>query len=167
MSKKYIVVCFSLLISLFIYLFYRTQNTVVNQVLIHLISFNTYIEWKTYFAAHVPLPEIVVFSVPEGLWMLCITLTSKPYYIGVGKNRIYCIYIPLVFCVVLEFFQLLHITNGRFDFMDILVFVIFWLRGAYGFTNKAAKQDIFTRPNLSSIVCLVSYCIVYLAHVFK
>lgn len=167
MSRKYILICASLLVSLFIYLFYRTDRTVVNEIFIRLISFGTYIRLKDHIVNALPLHNIVIYSLPEGLWVFCITLTSKPYYIRLRNRRIDGIFIPLIFCFTLEILQLLHIANGRFDFMDISFGVIFWILGNCFMSNNFEKQNILTRPNAKTIVCLASYCIVYLAHVYK
>ena len=167
MKKKYIPISISLLISLFIYLFYRTERTLVNQLVYNVISFDTYSRLKASIASAFPLPDVVIYSLPEGLWVFCITLTSGHYYIKIGGRCIYCLYIPLLFSVALELFQLLHITNGRFDFMDIGISFAFWLLGLYANAPKTEKQDILSRLNLNATICLVSYCVVYLAHVFK
>ena len=139
----------------------------MNEIFIRMISLATYTSLKAHIVKALPLNNIVIYSLPEGLWVFCITLTSKPYYIKLNKWRIDCIFIPLIFCIALEIFQLFHITNGRFDFMDIAVSVIFWILGSYVLSDKSEKQDILTWPDSKTIVCLASYCIVYLAHVFK
>jgi len=167
LRKNYIFICISLLTSLFIYLFYRTNRTVVNEILIRMISFETYTTLKAHIVRVLPLNNMVIYSLPEGLWVFCITLTSKPYYIKLNKWRIDCIFIPLILCLTLEIFQLFHITNGRFDFMDIGISAIFWMLGSYVLDDKSEKQNIFTRPNSKLVICLANYSVVYLAHVFK
>lgn len=167
MRKKYLFICLALLISLFIYLFYRTDRTAVNEIVVKLIPLKTYAGLKAYIVTMLPLNNVAIYSLPEGLWVFCITLTSKPYYITLINRRINLVFMPLLICIVLEVFQLFHITNGRFDFMDIGVSVIFWILGNYVSKDGDEKQDIMTRPNLKMIVCLASYGIVYLAHVFK
>ena len=167
MKRNAILIIISLLISLFIYLFYRTDRTFVNQLAIYLISLDSYARLKATVAGALPLNDIVVYSLPEGLWVFCITLTSRYYYIRLVRRRVDCLYIPIIFFIGLEFFQLFHITNGRFDLMDISVSFIFWLSGAYLISDRCAKHNILTQLNLRTSVCLASYCIVYLAHVFK
>jgi hypothetical protein len=63
--------------------------------------------------------------------------------------------------------QLIHVTNGRFDMMDICVFVPFWLLGRYGLINSAEKRHLLTTANSKTLICFISYGIVYLAHVLK
>jgi hypothetical protein len=166
-KKEYALVSVSLLISLFIYLFYRTDKTLINEFTIQLISIETYTGLKAYIVNALPLNHVVIYSLPEGLWIFCITLTSKPYYINLKRWRIDCVYFPLIFGVSLEVLQLIHVTNGRFDFIDIGVFVVLWLLGRYGLPHSLKKQHLFTTVNFKTGVCLASYGIVYLAHVFK
>lgn len=166
MRKKYILICVSLLAGLFIYVFYRTSRTLVNEMLVHVISLNTYTRLKAHIVSALPLNDIVIYSLPEALWIFCITLTSKPYYIKLYKWRFDCIFIPLIFCCGLEILQLFHITNGRFDFMDIGLSAIFWILGAYVLRDDTEKQNIFTRLDGNRLLCVASYAIVYLAHVF-
>lgn len=167
MKKNYILISLALFISIFIYLFYRTEKTVVNELLIRLISLGSYTNLRATIAHALPLNNIVVYSLPEGLWIFCITLTSKPYYIYLNKRHLDCVYIPLIFCFSLEFMQLVNLTNGRFDWMDILVSMIFWLTGRYLVKGIDKKRHLLTNLNSKTLVCLISYGIVYLAHVHK
>jgi len=166
-KKEYLYIAVSLLLSLFIYLFYRTEKTVVNELLISIISFDTYAAWKANVVHFIPINDTIVYSLPEGSWVFCITLTSKPYYIQLKRGRIDCVFIPLVFSIGLEILQLLHVTNGRFDFIDIGVSIVFWLIGNFALRNKAPKQNILASLNLKTVICIASYAIVYLSHVFK
>ena len=63
--------------------------------------------------------------------------------------------------------QLIHVTNGRFDFMDIGFFVLFWFLGRYITIESSERRNMLSKLNSKTIVCLISYCIVYLAHVFR
>jgi len=136
-------------------------------MLIRMISSENYAILKIRIRSALPLNDTIIYSLPEGLWILCITLTSKSYYIRLKNLRIDCVYIPLLFCITLEFLQLFHITNGQFDLIDIAFCILFWILGIFLFNDKTEQQNILLRPNVQAIVCLASYCIVYLAHVFK
>ena len=165
MRKKYFYIIISLLTSLFIYLFYRTERTVVNEMILHIISFRTYAVLKENIVRFLPLNGITIYSLPEGLWVFCITLTSKPYYVQLNNWRIKCVFIPLIVCISLEIFQLLHLTNGRFDFNDIGMSAVFWLIANYAFSEQSDKCNMFSRLNSRTMVCLGTYSIVYLSHV--
>ncbi|GAA4447793.1 hypothetical protein GCM10023189_04650 [Nibrella saemangeumensis] len=168
MRRYYYFIIASLLVSLFIYLFYRTEKTVVNEIAIRIISFNSYVTVKKAIIRFLPLNEVVIYSLPEGLWVFCITLTSKPYYIQYKFRQINCVVIPLLFSVGLEMCQLLHFTNGRFDPIDIVVSLFFWLMATLSFNEKSSdKQNILTPLNRGRMVCFLNYGVVYLSHVLE
>lgn len=165
MKKHYWYIFFALMTSLFIYVFYRTDKTLVNQIIIQLISFKTYQSLKQTITANLPLNEYLIYSLPEGLWVFCITLTSKEFYFDLFKKHINCVFIPLLFVVSLELFQLFHITNGRFDFFDIGISLFFWFIAAKIIDTQQRLENLFHSLNYNSVFCLLSYCIIYLAHV--
>jgi hypothetical protein len=167
MKKQYCLIAASLLLSLAIYLFYRTDKTVINEVVIRTISFGHYESLRHAVSRYFPLNEFVIYSVPGGLWTFCITLTSRPYYIQQGSWRIDCVVAPLICTIGLEITQLLHLTKGRFDPMDIWVALFFWAVAVFAFPDKAEKQNLLTPINGKRMVCFLSYCIVYLAHVLE
>ncbi len=165
MKKKYVLILISLLVSFFIYLFYRTEQTVINQIVISLITYEKYIDFKNNITTLLPLNALIIYSLPEGLWVFCITLTSKCLILKIGKREIDLIYFPLIFSIGLELFQLFHLTNGRFDFWDIGFSITFWAIANYSFVKKGNNQNILNPFNTKSVVCIFSYLIVYLAHV--
>jgi hypothetical protein len=166
--KKYIpLIALSLFICLFIYLFYRTDKTLINRVFISLFSQESYNTLKASIRQNLSLSPPVIYSLPEGLWVFCITITSRFFYITFGRFKIYLALIPLIVAVGLEICQLLHFTNGRFDFVDIGFSFLFWFV-AYVFTDTDSKEEnIRERITLSGISCAFCYSIVYLAHVMR
>lgn len=166
-KKNYCLIVLSLLISLFIYLFYRTEKTVVNEIIISIISIDKFVDLRKMITNVVSLNKHIIYSMPEGLWVFCITLTSKPLFLKVGSREINLLFIPLIFSIGLELFQLLHLTNGRFDIWDIGFSVLFWAIANYLVTHKETKQNILHPFTTKSFICLFSYLIVYLAHVWK
>ena len=167
MTRRYLLIIIPLLISLFIYLFYRTEKTVVNTLFITLISNDKYVALRESVNTFLPLHKFIVYSLPEGLWVFCITLTSKSFYIQTRNFKINCIFIPLIFCLSLEILQLLHFANGRFDFLDIWISILFWVIAYYFFCRTPGKQNISGPMELKTFVCFGSYSIVYLAHVYN
>jgi hypothetical protein len=165
--KTALLIILSLLVSLFIYLFYRTEKTVINALFIQVFSVHEYAALKAAVTNLLPLNEAIIYSLPEGLWVFCITLTSKPFYLQFYNRRVHCTVIPLIFCIALEVLQLLHLTNGRFDFLDIWVSISFWMIANYFFDHKIEKQNIISPINARSMACFLSYGIVYLAHVLE
>ncbi|RYZ25341.1 MAG: hypothetical protein EOO10_18530 [Chitinophagaceae bacterium] len=167
MKKNYSLIVLSLLISLFIYVFYRTEKTVINAMFIPFVSCDNFIQWRQYVSYYLPLNEIIIYSLPGGLWVFSITLTSKFLYFYIGSRKFDLLFLPLISSIGLELFQLLHLTNGRFDFWDIGLSLLFWAIAARYFNNELKPQHIIKPFSENSLVCLVSYLVVYLAHVWK
>ncbi len=167
MKKNYPLIILSLLISLFIYLFYRTEKTVINEIFISIVSYDNFVDLRRSITGSLKLDEHIIYSLPEGLWVFCITLTSKFLYVKVGRHEIDLHFVPLIFSIGLELFQLLHLTNGRFDFWDIGVSVLFWALANYVIKHNGTRQNILDPVTVRSFTCFISYQIVYLAHVWK
>lgn len=167
MKKGYYAIIAPLLVSLFIYLFYRTEKTLVNEIVIRLITPDSYAALKKAVTGALPLGAFVVYSLPEGLWVFCITRTSGPYYIRLAGRRVDCLVIPLLYCVGLETAQLLHLTNGRFDPVDILVAALGWLVAAFASGDPPGGQNLLAPLNGSRMVCFATYGIVCLSHVLQ
>ena len=165
MKKQYLLIVPLLLFCLFIYLFYRTDKTLVNTLCIQIFNVQNYTALKEAITSNLPLHSAAIYSLPEGLWVFCITLTSKPLYIQHHNRKLPCGFFPLLFCIGLEVLQLLHITNGRFDIMDILFSFFFWFIAYYFFNHSSQKQNLLEPITTKSLVCIASYSFVYLVHV--
>lgn len=164
-SIQYPIIFSSLLVSLFVYLFYRSEQTVVNELFSFLVSSEFYTELKTVVSSTLQLPAFVVFSLPEGLWVLAVTLASKNLFVSVQRTTVQLSYLPIVFAVGLEFFQLIGFTNGTFDWLDLVSAFCFWCIGYFLNFSTSEKQKLFQTLDSSSILCLSTYLIVFLAHV--
>lgn len=167
MKKNHYFIIISLLISFFIYLFYRTEKTVITEIFISAISLDNYVELRNLITGTITLNDHVIYSLPEGLWVFCITLTSKNLVLRIANQEIDCVFIPLIFSIGLELFQLFHLTNGRFDFWDIDMSIFFWCVANYAINHQPEKQNILQPVNVKSSLCFMSYAIVYLAHVWQ
>lgn len=165
MKKQYYTIFFALVTSLFIYLFYRTEHTIVNKALISLISFESYLDLKKTISLCVPLNSYVIYSLPEGLWVFSFALVSKNLFIKIGNLSLHLVYISIVFALGLELLQLFHIVNGQFDILDVLTSLLFWLLAHTIFNNSKFEILNLFNNNQRTILFLFTYCIVYLAHV--
>lgn len=163
-SRSYILAV-ALITSLFIYVFYRTERTVINEIITHVVSADSFFSLRARVQTNLPLNQIIIFSLPEALWVLCATITSKTIYIGFGRRRISGAVVPILYCISLEFCQLIGLTNGTFNLMDIALSAVFWLFAIIGFDNVVKPQNLFGKVNKRSMVCIASYGIVYLSHV--
>lgn len=155
----------SLLWCLFIYVFYRTEKTLVNQFVIAIVSADHYFSLKQSVNEMIPLNDYLVYSLPEGLWVYCITLISGYFYIDYSKPRLSLVPLPLLLAGIMELFQLFHLSKGRFDWVDLFFIAGFWLLGIFSMPSDVEKQPLFRGYNTGSVLCLASYLIVFLAHV--
>ena len=165
MRRNYWLIAIALLPGLFIYLFYRPGKTVINEILITFISFDKFNQWQQAVAHNLQLHDLVVYSLPGGLWVFATTMTSKYYYIQFVNRKISLAGASLFFAIGLEISQLLHLTNGCFDFWDVTFSVFFWglalaIRGI-----DITRKNMLKPFTMDSVICLLSFLIVYLSHV--
>jgi len=165
MRRTYSLAAVPLLISLFIYLFYRSRSTVVNELMAFIFSSGVYNQARRAVSYAIPLSEPVVFSLPGGLWVFCLTILSKDLYLKIGNTRIQVALLPILFVIGLEFLQLIHFTNGTFDLWDIGFYLAFWSLGYLGLPSRDLQQNVLSPFTLKGFLCLTCFLSVYLAHV--
>jgi hypothetical protein len=163
--KKITSIASALSVSLFIYLFYRSEKTVVNELMIFVFSFETYTFLKNTIIQLIPLPKAIVYSLPGGLWIFCATALSQDFYLKMKGFMLQLAFVPVVFALGLEFCQLAHLTNGRFDIRDISCYVFFWLLAYLFFPSQGSQQNIASPFTVNGFICLACFHSVYLAHV--
>jgi hypothetical protein len=163
--KRICSVTIALLVSLFIYLFYRSEKTLVNELILLVVSYDTYVAIKTVIADALPLSELLIFSIPGGLWVFCVTTLSEGFYIKIADREIQAAVVPVLFAVGLELCQLVHLTNGRFDMLDIASYLLFWSLACYFFEPRESQQKALSPFTLPGFICLACFLSVYLAHV--
>lgn len=167
MKKHHYCIFLLLLVCMAIYMFYRTDKTVISQVFLSFIPANTYEGLKKTVAQRIPLHDCIVYSLPEGLWVFCVTVTSAGFYVELAKMQVKLFFVPLMFAVVLELLQLIHFTNGQFDVCDIVISTLFWLAALRLIKTSGCGQNIFRKPDFARFFCISTYAIVYLAHVWQ
>ncbi|KAA9338522.1 hypothetical protein F0P96_06730 [Hymenobacter busanensis] len=94
-----------MLVSLVIYVCFRSQKTIVNQVL-QLVGIRPAL-WRLTHA------RWLVYNLPGALWLYAfLWFSSLP-----GRKLLYLL--PLSMALGIELLQLLHITDGTFDPLDV------------------------------------------------
>ncbi len=146
-------------------MFYRTENTVVNELAIRYFSRDLYIQARYWVNELLPLNDFLIYSLPEGLWVFSITLTSKAFYLKLGRIHINGIWAPLLISGGLELLQWANVANGYFDFMDLLASLIGWVVAMYLIPVEKDQRNLISPLTSGSITCLSSYAVVYLSHV--
>lgn len=164
MKRLYSFVALALFISLFIYLFYRSEKTVVNQFVALLLSKETFAFVRSSINQELPLNQSIVFSLPGGLWVFCTTVLARNLFFNIRHHHIPLADMPVSFAIALELCQLAHLTNGTFDFLDIAYFITFWLIARYS-VRPTSQKNILAPFTLNSLACMACFLAVYLAHV--
>lgn len=163
--KRRLSIISALFICLFVYTFYRSEKTVVNELIISVLGFVRYVSIKSIVTSALPLSETIIYSLPGGLWMFCVTALSMGFYMNVGRHRIQMTLVPILFAIGLEFCQLFQITNGRFDLWDIAFYLLFWLLAFLTFRSEREQANIMAPFTFRGFMCLACFLSVYLAHV--
>lgn len=118
LSFKFLSLILLSILAATIYFLYRDNTIIFNQIL---STFNTDNLFNKRDLVHsFPLPNWAIYSLPGGIWVLVLTSLLSQNHIYINKARLPLDYLPITYGIVLEFFQFLHITNGTFDFVDIL-----------------------------------------------
>lgn len=164
MKKYCTIISLALFGSLFVYLVYRTPHTVVNIMLTGL-SHGRWSETITALRNHIPASPFVIYSLPEALWVFAATLVCKHLYFKIKTHNLHLAWTPFFYAVSLEFLQLLKITRGHFDVMDILPSFLFSLYAIYFIKCPLPTQQLLSRINYRTFFFIYIYAIVFLSHV--
>lgn len=110
-----------ILYCVFICLFYRSDYTNIN-VIIHKFYNYDYNLSNTYY-----LSNVAIYNLPEAMWVFSLTLLTLNYKLRLKNITFSLSYIPLIYVWIAESLQLINITNGTFDLLDLLLSSLFWL----------------------------------------
>lgn len=164
MKKQIALILISLFFCLFIYLFYRTEKTIVNRIFISIISQENYTNIKAFINQNISLKAFVIYALPGGLWVFSLTICAKNLFVKIGKQKLFLLFFPFTFAIGHELFQLLDCSSRRFDFYDLLAYFLFFLLGIYCSQNISTPQNLFSFKR-NSLLFIFTFLIVYLAHV--
>lgn len=162
LTLSYTICLISLLLGMFVYLFYRSEDTLICKLFSSVFSEMTHYRWSSYFNSKVPLSYLIIYSIPAGLWVMSATIITFDKKINIFSSEINLAFLPLVYAVGLEFLQVFNLTNGTFDILDILVVLVFWLLG-FIYLKQIPLQ--MQRLSLSPKYIVGSYLILFLADI--
>ena len=165
MKRTYSLVIITLLISFLIYLFYRTEKTLVNELVLLFVSADAFAQLRSGITQAVPLGEPIVYSLPGGLWVFCFTMVSKRLHVSITNHNIPLVALPIIFAAGLEACQLFHFTNGTFDVWDIGFYATFWWLAHSGFQARDDRPHVLSLSTPRGFIFLAIFLSVYLAHV--
>jgi len=118
-------IIFSLLACIYVYVFYRPEGTLINILLSKLLPQTDWLAIKTSVRQMWPLPKWVIFSLSGGLWVFAATMLARQLKIYFYNVTIHAKWMPMLFALWLEFWQWMGIVKGRFDWMDVLLVLLF------------------------------------------
>jgi len=104
-----------LVVSLVLYVLFRSKETVVNLLLSdYLPDLQMAFEYKNY--------NWIIYSLPGALWLYAFLYINSAY-----SSRIRYSLLPLCFALGIEILQLVHLTDGTFDPLDVILYLLVWL----------------------------------------
>ena len=151
--------------ALYIYVFYRTNKTVVNQLMAWIFPPEKFAAVRQNISQSMPLPKWVVFTLPEALWVFCATLLSKNLFFTIKKYPVKCLYLPIFFAFLWEVLQLTGITNGYFDYADLLGCTLAFLLAKFFLRLPYAPLHLIKHFSPQAIFFFAIFVVVYLSHV--
>ena len=155
-----------LIVCVFVYVFYRPESTLINILLGYVMHEPGWLSFKAFIRDVLPLPKWIIFSLPGGLWVFAATMLSKKLKLRLWRVTFSAMWLPMLFALWLEFWQLMGVVKGRFDWMDVLLVILFGL-SAILFPEykmlKSKRNIFFERQRLAFGFVFFS---VFMGHVF-
>ncbi len=162
MTRYKISIIIPLIICLFIYTFYRAEETNVNLLLKHVFH-SDFQSIRAHVSETIPLPSVVIYNLPEGLWIFSITLLGANLFLTITQRKIHIVYFPILFVLLLEILQLFKITDGTFDLLDIVISSAFWLLAlAYCSTYESSLREL-KNNRARFILFIIVFSLAYLS----
>jgi len=107
--------------------FYRPTNTYLNKLLLGWIGVG-FLDIRETIQITLPLGDLLVYTFPGAFWVFGGSLLGWRLRLGIGHRKIHLFYLPIIFGVGFEFTQFTGITDGTFDWLDLLFVLL-----AFGF----------------------------------
>ncbi len=165
--KKYAAMVAALSISAFIYLFYRTNQTVINQLFAIVFGVDVYLFLKSFFHANLKLPAQIIYSLPGALWVWVVSISSRDVFIEFKGAKISLVILPLIVALGFELFQYFHWINGHFDWWDVVYSTTFWLFSFISLNKQKRTSNDKHAKFYYNLIFAGSYLIVFFAHVMN
>jgi hypothetical protein len=164
-KKELLVSSIFLLIALMIYLIWRSESILLNHLVGSVFSPQGFRDWRETISSRLPLNELIIYSLPGGLWVFVSTVALKDFFIVLKKYTLNLMFLPLTIAIGLEFSQLFHFSNGTFDGCDILLAIIFWVASLVICPPTEMKEEFFKSEHTSKKTwAIFSLLILSLAH---
>ena len=137
----------------------------MNQIISNLFPSLDFPSIRAYVQHSLPLPAVIIYSIPEGLWILFVTQLSKEMIWNYPKRPFRLTFLPLIIACFIEGLQYFQLTDGTFDPMDLIVGFLAWLIALFILPPRI-EQIKFSSASNKTVLLLTSYLIVLLSDVF-
>lgn len=103
-------------ICLFIYLFFRTEDTIINKVVANFLP-------NINLNVSLNIADWIIYNLPGALWLFAFLSIS---IVKNEKGLLYCL-IPLSGALIIELMQYLSLTDGTYDVADVFFYLAAWV----------------------------------------
>ena len=169
-NKKYIFfeIVLPLLVAALIYLVLRPVDTVVYKIFA-VLGGDTFVHSLRVGIDVSVLPEWFVYSLPGGLWLLSFQNTIIWIKRFKGRWLIHLVLLASFSGIGLELLQALHITDGVFDWVDVLFYSFATLISISNIWLVKWKWQFYVKnqssPKLLGLTFVVFSVLIYLADI--
>ena len=105
-----------------IYLGYRSKTLLMFKWTDYLNINNTINSWRSFAIKH-PLPDWILYSLPDGLWLLSYMILIDTIWGNDSKGLGFWLYILPIIGIVSELIQIPFPIIGTFDFVDLACYI--------------------------------------------
>ena len=169
-NKKYIF--FEVLIPLFfaagLYLLFRPTETVIYRI-VDFLGGGSIVDSLRSDINITSFPEWFVYSLPGGLWLLAFQNTITWAKNFKGKWLIPIVIAASFTGIGLELLQAVHLTDGRFDWLDVVFYSFATILSLSNIWLVKRKWEIYsnnnTSPKLAGAAFVLFTIIIYLADI--
>ena len=169
-NKKYIF--FEVLLPLFLagllYLLFRPVDTVIYKIVV-VIGGDNFIHSLRQLINISSLPEWFVYSLPGGLWLLAFQNTITWIKRFKGRWLIHSVLLASSLGIGLEILQSVHLTDGVFDWVDVLFYGLATLLSLSNVWLVKWKWEFYasneSSPKLVGMAFVAFTVVIYLADI--
>ena len=169
-NKKYIFfeVILPLLIAALLYLLLRPVDTVIYKI-VSVLGGDTFVHSLRAGIDVSVLPEWFVYSLPGGLWLLAFQNTITWIKRFKGRWLIHFVILASFSGIGLELLQALHLTDGVFDWVDVLFYGFATLLSLSNVWLVKWKWELYVKnessPKLLGMAFVAFTVLIYLADI--
>lgn len=144
-----------------IYFLFRDKTILFNQF------FSTFgfdgLQEKQRIQEIIPVPNWIIYSLPGGIWVYVASIFAHKFEKKLFYFPVHVYILPAIYALGLEFCQLCHLTDGTFDWLDLL----FVLIGVYlAKHSKHLELNLSGHPKIQHFALISAFLVLFLSNVY-